>query len=419
MAAANETAFLRALFDTAVAAADPATTLARHLPEKPRSGRCVVVGGGKASARMAAALERCWPDVRIEGAVAVPAGQDRAGCARIAVMGASHPKPDARSERAGRRMLELVRGLGPEDLVLALISGGGSALLSVPAPGITLDDKRAVTAALLRSGATIGEMNLVRRQLSAIKNGALAAAAAPARVVTLLVSDIPGDDPADIASGPTLPGAGDGAAALRILQHHRIAVPDAVRARLDRTPEERPHLPGPDIRLIATPFASLDAAAAMARAAGIAPIVLGDALEGESRELGRLMAGIARSVREHAAPLPAPCVLLSGGETSVTIGDAPSGRGGRNTEAALAFALAAPPGSWALMADTDGIDGDSDAAGAIVRPDTLRRAAGAGLDPRAFLLGHDSYRLFDALGDLVQTGPTGTNVNDFRAVLLP
>ncbi|WP_422863024.1 glycerate kinase type-2 family protein [Endosaccharibacter trunci] len=415
----NEAAFLRSLFDAAVAAADPALTLERHLPEKPRSGRCVVVGGGKASARMAAALERCWPDVRIEGAVAVPAGQDRAGCNRITVLDASHPKPDERSEQAGRRMLELVRGLEPDDLVLALVSGGGSALLAVPAPGITLEQKSALTSALLRSGAAIGEINLVRRQLSAIKNGALAVAAAPARVVTLLISDIPGDNPADIASGPTLPGRGNGADALRVLHHYRIAVPEAVRALLDRMTGAATDLPDSDIRMLATPFASLEAAASRARAGGITPIVLGDALEGESRELGRLLAGIARSVREHGAPLPAPCVLLSGGETTVSIGDGPAGRGGRNTEAALAFALSAPSGCWALMADTDGIDGDSDAAGAIVRPDTLRRAAGIGLDPHALLTGHDSNRFFDALGDLVRTGPTGTNVNDFRAVLVP
>ncbi|MCQ8240045.1 glycerate kinase type-2 family protein [Rhizosaccharibacter radicis] len=408
---------LRTLFDAAVAAADPRTVLAAHLPEPPR-GRCVVVGGGKAAAAMAQAVEAAWPAVALSGAVAVPEGQTLF-CRRIEVIEAAHPRPDERSERAGRRMLELVSGLGADDLVLALVSGGGSSLLSVPAPGLVLADKQALTRDLLRSGATIAEMNLVRRQLSAIKGGRLARAAAPARVETLLVSDIPGDDPGDIASGPTVDGRGNAAEALAILRRHRVEPPAAVRALLENAAAATSSplsLPAP--RLIATPMMSLRAAADAARARGVVPMVLGDALEGESRQLGLMLAGIARSVREHGAPLPAPCVLLSGGETTVTIGAGPAGRGGRNTEALLGFALAAPPGCWALMADTDGIDGDSDAAGAIASPDGLARAAALGLDARAILDGHDSYRLFDALDTLLRTGPTHTNVNDFRAVFV-
>ena len=412
---------LRAIFDGAVAAADPRRMLAAHLPAKPR-GRCVVVGGGKSAALMAAALEAAWPDVALEGTVVTRYGH-AVPTKRVEVIEAAHPVPDANSERGAQRLLERVRGLGPDDLVLALISGGGSALLALPAPGLTLADKQAVNRALLASGATIGEINAVRKHLSGIKGGRLAAAAAPAQVVTLAISDVPGDDAAVIASGPTVPDPTTFAEARALLARYRITPPPSVAAHLAAAAEETPKpgsLPHASFRLIATPMMALARAAEVAHDLGLAPLILGDALEGEAREVGTLMAGIARSVRAHAAPLPAPAVLLSGGETTVTIGAGPAGRGGRNTEflLGLAVALQGLPGVWAIAGDTDGIDGTEDAAGAIVAPDTLERARAAGIDPRAALDGHDSYTLFDAVGDLVRTGPTLTNVNDVRAVLI-
>ena len=414
-------AALRVIFDGAVAAADPRRMLAAHLPAKPR-GRCVVVGGGKSAALMAAALEEAWPDVPLEGTVVTRYGH-AVPTKRIEVIEAAHPVPDANSERGARRVLERVRGLGPDDLVLALISGGGSSLLTLPASGLTLDDKQAVNRALLASGATIGEMNAVRKHLSAIKGGRLAAAAAPAQVVTLAISDVPGDDAAVIASGPTVPDPTTFAEARALLARYRITPPPSVAAHLAAEAEETPKpgsLPHASFHLIATPMMALARAAEVAHDLGLAPLILGDALEGEAREVGTLMAGIARSVRAHAAPLPAPAVLLSGGETTVTIGAGSAGRGGRNTEFLLAFAvaLAETPDIWAIAGDTDGIDGTEDAAGAIVAPDTLERARTLGVNPRATLDAHDSYTLFDALGDLVRTGPTLTNVNDIRAILI-
>ncbi|MDE2581478.1 MAG: glycerate kinase [Rhodospirillales bacterium] len=423
---ARARAVLRRLFDAAVAAADPRLVLAGHLPAKPK-GRCVVVGGGKSAALMAAALEAAWPDVALEGTVVTRYGH-AVPTRQIEVIEASHPVPDAAGERGARRLLERVRGLSADDLVLALISGGGSALLALGAPGITLADKQAVNRALLASGATIGEMNTVRKHLSAIKGGRLAQAAVPARVVTLAISDVPGDDPAVIASGPTVPDPTTFADAREILARYGIVPAAQVAARLAASDlaaaaEETPkpgQLPHADFRLIATPMMALRAAAAAAREAGVTPLILGDALEGESREMGTVMAGLARSVRAHGEPLAAPAVLLSGGETTVTIGAGPAGQGGRNTEflLGLALALGATPGIWAVAGDTDGIDGTEDAAGALVGPDTLARARAAGLDPRAVLAGHDSYRLFAALDDLIRTGPTLTNVNDIRAVLI-
>jgi hydroxypyruvate reductase len=412
---------LRRVFDAAVAAADPRAMLATHLPQPP-AGRCVVVGAGKSAALMAAALEAAWPAVDLSGVV-VTRYDHAVPTQRIEVIEASHPVPDARSELGGRRVLEAVRGLGAEDLVLALISGGGSALLALPAPGLTLADKQAVNRALLASGATISEMNCVRKHLSAIKGGRLAAAAAPARVVTLAISDVPGDDPAVIASGPTVPDGTSFAQARALLARYGITPPQAVAAHLAAGADETPKpgsLPHASFHLIATPAMALEAAAAVARAQGLAPLILGDALEGESREMGTVMAGIARSVRAHGRPLPAPALLLSGGETTVTIGDGPFGRGGRNTEFLLGLALALDglAGVWAIAGDTDGIDGTEDAAGALVAPDTLARARAAGLDPRSVLAAHDSYGLFHALGDLVRTGPTLTNVNDIRAILI-
>jgi hydroxypyruvate reductase len=332
----------------------------------------------------------------------------------IEVIEASHPVPDANSERGARRVLEAVAGLGPDDLVLALISGGASALLELPAPGLTLDDMKRVNRALLACGAPIEEMNAVRKHLSAIKGGRLAAAAAPARVVTLAISDVPGDDPATIGSGPTIPDASTWADVRALDARYGLCLP-----LLDGTETPKPGEITPDVRMIATPTMALEAAAGVARTHGLTPLILGDALEGESREMGIVMAGMARSVRQ-GHPLPAPCVLLSGGEGTVSIGAGPAGCGGRNTEflLALAVSLRGAPGIWALAGDTDGIDGTEDAAGAMIAPDTLARAAGAGLDPKAMLRGHDSYSLFDAIGDLVKTGPTLTNVNDLRAILI-
>jgi hydroxypyruvate reductase len=410
---------LRRIFDAAVRSADPRDAVAKHLPPRP-PGRCIVIGAGKASAAMAAGVEAAWPDVDLSGVVvtrygyAVPAG-------RIEILEAAHPVPDANSEKAARRMLDAVRGLSPDDLVLALISGGGSALMTAPAGGMTLADKQAVNQALLASGATISEMNVVRKHLSAIKGGRLAAAARPARVVTLVISDIPGDDPAAIASGPTLPDVSTKADALAIVERYSLDLPPAARAVLeagDETPK-RGDIEA-DVRMVATPFLALEAAARAAREEGLTPLILGDALEGEAREAGIVMAGIARSATTHGHPASPPAVLLSGGETTVSIGKGPAGRGGRNTEflLSLAIALGGTPHIWAVSGDSDGIDGTEDAAGALIGPDTLERARRAGLDSHALLGAHDSYSFFASIGDLVRTGPTLTNVNDIRAVLI-
>ncbi len=414
-------AILRGIFDAAVASADPRRVLAAHLPPKPKSGRCVVVGAGKAAAVMAAALEAAWPDVQLSGVVVTRYGHS-VPTQRITVLEAAHPRPDANSEAAARKILAVLQGFAADDLVIALISGGGSSLLALPAPGLTLADKQVVNSALLACGATIGEMNVIRKHLSAIKGGRLAAAAAPARLVTLAISDVPGDDPGVIASGPTVADASSFADARALVARYRMKLPAAVMARLAGDDDETPK-PGSlavDYRMIATPAMALHAAADAARAMGVVPLILGDALEGESRELGIVLAGMARSVRGHSLPLAPPAVLLSGGETTVTIRDGRAGQGGRNTECMLALALAldGAPGIWAAAGDTDGIDGTEDAAGALVTPDTLARAHKAGLDPRALLDGHDSYRLFAAIGDLIHTGPTLTNVNDIRAILI-
>ncbi len=382
---ARARAALRTLFDAAVAAADPRKVLAAHLPPKP-AGRCVVVGAGKSAAVMAAALEDAWPGVALSGTVVTRYGH-AVPTRRIEVIEAAHPVPDANSELGARRLLERVRGLTAQDLVVALISGGGSALLALPALGLTLADKQAINRALLASGANITEMNAVRKHLSAIKGGRLAAAAAPARVVTLAISDVPGDDPAVIASGPTVADPTSFADARKLLAHYGITLPPAVAARLLREDDETPKpgsLPEGEFHLIATPMIALERVAEVVGTLGLRPIILGDALEGEAREAGTLMAGIARSVRAHSRPVAAPAVLLSGGETTVTIGSGPAGRGGRNTEflLGLAVALGGAPGIWAVAGDTDGIDGTEDAAGAIVTPDTLARARAAGLEPR-------------------------------------
>jgi hydroxypyruvate reductase len=410
---------LQGMFSAAVDSADPRRVLAQHLPPPP-AGRTIVVGAGKSAAVMAAALEDAWPDVQLSGLV-VTRYDHAVPTRRIEVVESSHPVPDAAGEAAAARILAAVRGLTPDDLVLALISGGASALLPTPAPGLTLADKQAVNRALLASGATIHEMNAVRKHLSAIKGGRLAEAAAPAQLITLAISDVPGDEPAVIGSGPTVPDPSTLADVHAILARTRIALPPAVAAYLATAPETpKPGPIRPDFRLIATPAMALHAAADAARAAGATPLILGDALQGESREVGTVMAGIALSIRSHGHPVPAPAVLLSGGETTVTLREGLGGHGGRNTEFLLGLALAlnGAPQIHAIAGDTDGIDGTEDAAGAIVTPTTLARARAAGLNPRAMLDRHDSYTLFKAIGDLVRTGPTLTNVNDIRAVLV-
>ncbi len=410
---------LNRIFMAAVASADPAKVLQHHLPSPPK-GRCVVVGAGKASAAMAAALDKAWADVNLSGIVvtryghAVPAG-------RIEIIEASHPVPDDMSAEAARRILAAVEGLTADDMVIALISGGGSALMVAPAEGMTLADKMAVNRALLASGATISEMNAVRKHLSRIKGGRLALAAKPARVVSLLISDVPGDDPSEIASGPTVADPSDINNVREIVSRYALDLPENVRKVLEKG-EETPKAGDieEDIRLIATPSLALQAAADEAVRLGLTPLILGDSLEGESKDVGAVMAGIALSASRKGLPVKGPAVLLSGGETTVTIGKGLAGKGGRNTEflLSLALTLKGADGIWAIAGDSDGIDGVEDAAGALVTPDTLARMRNAGADPRQSLVGHDSYTAFKAVGDLVVTGPTLTNVNDIRAILI-
>ncbi len=412
--------FLVSLFAAAIESARPARCLPPHLPRPPK-GRTVVVGAGKAVAAMASAVEAHWPGP-LEGLVVTRYGHGVA-TRRIEVVEAGHPVPDAAGQHAAARILDRVGSLAPDDLVLCLLSGGGSALLAAPAEGVTLADKQAINRALLTSGADIAEMNCVRKHLSAIKGGRLARAAAPAAVVSLLISDVPGDDPSVIASGPTVPDRTTLADARAVLAKYAIDPSPAVRAALA---DPRNETPKPDDRcfaatrtvLVARPQDALEAAAAVARAAGVTPVLLGDAIEGEAREAARVMAGIARSCARHGAPAPGPCVLLSGGETTVTVRG--RGRGGRNAEflLALAVALGGDARVAALAGDTDGIDGSEDNAGALVLPDTLARAAALGLDAKARLADNDGHGFFATLGDLVVTGPTLTNVNDFRAVFV-
>ena len=438
--------FLLALFDAAVAQAVPGPQMATFLPAPPK-GRTLVLGAGKAGGSMAAAVDALWPkDAPMSGLVvtrydyvppAYKALQQRGG-ARIEVVEAAHPVPDEAGRRAAQRMAELARGLTRDDLVLCLISGGASSLLAMPASmgdfSITLEQKQAVNKALLKSGAAIDEMNCVRKHLSAIKGGRLAAMCAPARVVTLLISDVPGDAPEVIGSGPTVPDSTTCADALRILARYGLDIPPAARAGLQSGAFETPKpgdavFAGHEVHMIATPKQSLEAAASLARTAGIGVHVLSDEMEGESREVGKVHAALARYVARHGQPFMKPCVILSGGETTVTVkgqGDASqglgagSGRGGRASEFLLgcAIALQGQPGVHMLAADTDGIDGVEDNAGAIVTPDTLARAKVAGLKPADFLDRNDAYSFFAPLGDLVVPGPTFTNVNDFRALLI-
>ena len=418
------TTFLRRLFDAGLAAADPAKAVPAYLPETPAKGRTVVVGAGKAAASMARALEDAWPADRPAPEGLVVTRYDHAMALRhIECIEAAHPVPDAAGRQAAQRIRDLALGLSGDDLLICLISGGGSALLALPAEGLTLEDKQAVSKALLKSGADIAEMNCVRKHLSALKGGRLAAAAAPARVVSLLISDVPGDDPATIASGPTVGDPTTFANARAILTKYGIDPPAAVRRHLEAAAEETPKPGDPRLsrvenRLIARPQASLEAMAEAARAAGVTPVILGDAIEGEAREVAQVMAGIAQQVARHGQPAAPPAVLLSGGETTVTVRG--RGRGGRNLEflLALAVALNGAVGIWALAGDSDGIDGSEDNAGAVVTPDSLARARAAGLDPLAVLADNDGYGFFQALDDLVITGPTLTNVNDLRAILV-
>jgi glycerate 2-kinase len=416
--------FLRSLFDAALAAADPYRAIAAALPTAV-PGRTRVVGAGKASAAMARAFETLWPG-RLDGLVVTRHGHAVA-CDRIEIVEASHPVPDAAGESAARRILDLAADLGRDDQLVFLVSGGGSALLALPAPGLTLEDKQAVTRALLRCGATIGEINTVRKHLSAIKGGRLAAAAAPARVVTLAISDVPGDDPAVIASGPTVPDPSSFADARAVLDKYGIDQPRSVVAHLAAAADETPK-PGDTVfdrsryTLIASPQQALAAAADAAQAAGVAPIVLSDRIEGEARDIGLMHAAIALQLKEGqlrvgAEPVLLPAVLLSGGETTVTVRG--QGRGGRNSEflLSLAAALNGAAGISAIACDTDGIDGTEDNAGAILLPDSIARAANSGVAVKTALAGNDAYGFFAALGDLIVTGPTLTNVNDFRAIL--
>ncbi len=424
---ADPRGFLRALFDAAVQRALPAHTLAAHLPAPPKHGRTLVLGAGKAGGAMAEALDRLWPRAApLSGLVITryghvpPSYTER----RIEVVEAAHPVPDTAGEQATARLMRLTQGLSADDLVLCLVSGGGSALLSAPAPGLTLADKQAVNRALLASGAAIDEMNCLRKHLSAVKGGRLAALCAPAKVVTLLISDVPGDEPAVIASGPTVPDSSTCADALAICRRYGITLPAAAQRGLESGEFETPKpgdacFAGHEVHMTATPLQSLQAAAALARQAGVEAHVLSDTIEGESAEVAKVHAALAQAVARHGTPFARPCVILSGGETTVTV-TGRHGRGGRASEFLLscAVALQGQADVYALAADTDGIDGIEDNAGALIGPSTLARAAASGLVARDALDGHDAYSFFSALGDLVVSGPTYTNVNDFRALLV-
>ncbi|MBZ9697467.1 MULTISPECIES: glycerate kinase [unclassified Mesorhizobium] len=412
--------FLISIFDAAVAAADPEKTIRDHLPAKPK-GRTIVIGAGKGSAQMAAAFEKVW-DETIEGLVVTRYGYG-AKCERIEIIEAAHPVPDAAGLEASRRLLEKVQGLTADDLVVALISGGGSALLPSPAAGLTLADEIAVNEALLASGAPIAAMNTIRKHLSTIKGGRLAAAAWPAKVVSLVVSDIPGDNPALVASGPTVPDVGSRENALASISAYGMKLPDAVMAHIQSPAADAPD-PGDqrfarnEVHLIASAGVSLEAAAVEARRQGIEAVILSDAIEGEAREVGGVHAAIAREVATRNRPFQKPVLILSGGETTVTL--RAKGKGGRNSEFLLAFAIGINgiEGIHALAADTDGIDGSEDNAGAFADGSTVSRMRAAGVDAKAMLAGNNAWTAFNAVGDLFVPGPTGTNVNDLRAILV-
>jgi glycerate 2-kinase len=420
MTALDPRPFLTAIFNAAVAAADPQRTIRDHLPATPK-GRTIVIGAGKGSAQMAAAFERVW-DGPIEGLVVTRYGYG-ATCQRIEIIEAAHPVPDAAGLEASRRLLEKVQGLTADDLVVALISGGGSALLPSPAVGLTLADEIAVNEALLASGAPIAAMNTIRKHVSAIKGGRLAAAAYPAKVVSLVVSDIPGDNPALVASGPTVPDSGSRQEALASIAAYGMKLPAAVMAHINSAAADAPRADDPrfsrnEVHLIASAGVSLEAAAAEARRQGIEAVILSDSIEGEAREVGGVHAAIAREVATRSRPFPKPVLILSGGETTVTL--RAKGKGGRNSEFLLAFAIgiSGMEGVHALAADTDGIDGSEDNAGAFADGSTVSRMRAAGVDAKAMLAGNNAWTAFNAVGDLFVPGPTGTNVNDLRAVLI-
>ena len=411
---------LRTMFDAAIEAAQPAHCLAGFLPEPPK-GRLIVIGAGKASAAMARAFEDAWPGP-LAGVVVTRYGY-AVPCQRIEILEAAHPVPDEAGLRASRRILDTVSGLTADDTVVCLISGGGSALLSLPLEGISLADKQAVNRELLKSGATIGEMNVIRRHLSAIKGGRLAAACHPAKMVTLLISDVPGDNPVDIASGPTVVDPTTCADALALVKRYGMSLPTRAMEMLSSGRGESikpgdPRLARAETHLITAPQAALEAAAKVALDAGITPYILGDAIEGEARDVGKVMAGLARQIATRQQPFAAPCVLLSGGETTVTLRG--TGRGGRNVEflLSLGVSLDGLPGVHALAGDTDGVDGVEEIAGAYLAPDSLARAWAKGIRPKDALANNDGHGFFSALGDSVITGPTLTNVNDFRAILI-
>ncbi|RVC83177.1 glycerate kinase [Mesorhizobium sp. M4A.F.Ca.ET.020.02.1.1] len=412
--------FLTSIFNAAVAAADPEKTIRDHLPARPK-GRTIVIGAGKGSAQMAAAFEKVW-DGPIEGLVVTRYGYG-AKCERIEIIEAAHPVPDAAGLEASRRLLEKVRGLTADDLVVALISGGGSALLPSPAPGLALADEIAVNEALLASGAPIAAMNTIRKHVSTIKGGRLAAAAHPAKVVSLVVSDIPGDNPALVASGPTVPDTGSREDALASISAYGMELPAAVMAHINSPTADAPRpddpvFAGNEVHLIASAGVSLEAAAAEAKRQGIEAVILSDSIEGEAREVGGVHAAIAREVATRDRPFAKPVLILSGGETTVTL--RAKGKGGRNSEFLLAFAIAIGglDGIHALAADTDGIDGSEDNAGAFADGSTVARMRAAGIDAKAMLAGNNAWTAFNAIGDLFVPGPTGTNVNDLRAILV-
>lgn len=404
---------LRAMFKAAVDAALPEKVIGQFLPERP-NGRLVVVGAGKASAAMARAFEQAW-DGPLSGLV-VTRYDHAVPCDHIEIVEASHPVPDASGADATQRMLAMADSLGEGDTMVALISGGGSSLLTAPADGISLVDKQALNRVLLSSGASIDEMNCVRKHVSAVKGGRLAAAAYPATCHTLVISDVPGDDPADIASGPTVCDVTTLADARDIVARYDMDLPQSVLTALNDPTNETPcpddmRLSRSTTHIISAPQASLLAGAEVARKAGVTPILLGDALEGEARVVGKVMAGIAASCKHHGLPASAPCVLISGGETTVTLPKGATGRGGRNVEFLMGFA-ASNPGVWAIACDTDGVDGAAEVAGGIVRPDTSKAMLADAM------ANYDGHGFFETLGDQVITGPTLTNVNDFRAILI-
>jgi hydroxypyruvate reductase len=412
--------FLQQLFEAAIASAQPAVALPPTLPSPP-VGRTFVIGAGKASAAMARVVEQHWQGP-LSGIVVTRYGY-AVPCKQIEILEAAHPVPDAAGAQAAEKILNFVKNATEDDLVICLISGGGSSLLPMPLPGLTLEDKQTINRALLKSGANIGEMNCVRRHLSAIKGGRLAAACYPAQVVNLLISDVPGDDPGDIASGPTVADPTTCADALDIIKRYAIDVPPKVIQLLESGEGESvkpgaPNLPAIDTRMVATPQMALQAAAEVARAAGIIPVILGDSIEGEARDVGKVMAGITHEIATRGELIKPPCVLLSGGETTVTVRG--TGRGGRNVEflLSLGIALKGLPGVHAVSGDTDGVDGLEEIAGAYIAPDTLERAWSIGLKPQDSLMNNDGHSFFEAMGDSIVTGPTLTNVNDFRAILI-